>query len=208
MKGVVLPPHVKFRIRSIINVNVGRKKKEKEPMKKSPRQAPGAEELHQRWNPSESFILGSGSRSNFTVIFGAERVMLIKTQRVKEKVKEAAERRVKHQRGFKWPRWEGEAPLKLRKSKILFFFFQLSSVSGCTVWPLMGSRLKIHKWVCSQPEAKRHPASLHQHVLRAKFRPPELVGRLRFLTDVGRHSSSPAEAVTNTTHFLQEVKRD
>lgn len=109
---------------------------------------------------------------------------LIKTPRAKEKVEEAAESRVKHQRGFRWPRREGEAPLKLRKSKILFFssFLQLLAVQSdlsevSAQEPQVGL---LAGWSEAAP-----------CVLWAKFRPPELVGRLRFPTDVGRQSSSP-----------------
>lgn len=84
-------------------------------------------------------------------------------------------------------------------------FFQLSSVSGCTVWSLRGLGSGTTSGFA---DSLKRSSSLHLHVLRAKFRPPELVGRLRFLTDVGRQSSSPDRGGDKHCTFpgIQEVK--
>lgn len=204
MKGVtVLPPHVKFRIRNIINLNGGRKKRS--PWRKLP----------DRLQELKNYIRGEILLKVSSWVLAHAVISL----RFWSRACNANQNPACERKDGRSCREKGQTPARLQMAtlrrwgsfetqevKDSLFFFQLSSVSGYTVWSLMGSRLKIHKWVCSQPEAKQHPASLHPHVLWAKFRPPELVGRLRFLTDVGRHSSSPAEAVTNTTHFLQEVK--
>lgn len=116
-----------------------------------------------------------------------------------EKVVEAAERRVKQQRGFRWPRWEGEAPLMLRKSKILFFF---SAFFSFWLYSLISPEVKAQ-----EPQAglltawsRAPPCSASSHELNSDHQ-SWLVGCAVWLMLEGKVQVL-TEAVTNVAHFL------